>query len=359
MKKKLRFLLPSLAFSATILSVFLFSSCGSDDDNKAAIIDITNPNAVAKAVVIENSTYVATGNPPAQTISETAPVLDISNDGKPLFNVQGSKIIVSASLQTGSASGFYVKVVGADGYYKVTSTSATGRLQTFLKTKRNSFGKQGRTQEDGDATFSIEVPENIKPGEFCISYCVYDAQNQVSNVIQQCVTVKSLGGANSSFLSANNWEFVKSFSYENDQLVYQSYPGTPDSSSYWTEISCHDTSYVEVYAHEEFITNYVYITYAANGALNFNIQDYEKYLDYENSDCEPIYTENTETQNITGAWSYDSDSKILIMVYNLEYEGGVETVGEQYEASIVDNNLVLKVSYSDTEYDVITLKPKN
>jgi hypothetical protein len=358
MKKNFRFLLAALAISALSLSLFILSGCGSDDD-KVTLVDITNPNVVAKAVVIENSTYVATGNPPAQTVNETAPLLDESADGEPLFSVQGSKIVVSANLEAGSASGFYVKIVGADGYYKVTSIAATGRQRMFSKVKRNSFGKQGRTQEEGVATFSIEVPDNIKPGEFCISYCVYDAQNQVSNVIQQCVTVKTLGGSNSAFLSANDWEFVKDMGYENGQLVYEGYPGVPDSSTYMTSIICHDTAYVDVEAYEEYTTNYAYLKFGGNGALQVNSENYEKYLDYENSDCTPVYIEHTQPQDISGAWSYDSDSKTLILVYNVEYEGGIETVGEQYDASIVDNNLVLKVSYSATEYDVLTLKPKN
>jgi hypothetical protein len=338
------------------LSVFLLSSCGSDDDN-VTLVDITDPNVVAKAVVIENSTYMASGNPPPQTINETAPLLDASTDDETLFSVQGSKIIVSSSLETGSASGFYVKIVGAEGYYKVTSTAASGRQRMFSKEKRNSFGKQGRTQE-GDVTFSIEVPDNIKPGEFCISYCVYDAQNQVSNVIERCVTVKSLGGNNSAFLSAHDWEFVKELGYENSQLVYEGYPGVPDSSTYTTDIAC-DNSFVDVEVNAVYTTNYAYLKFGSNGALQTSSENYEKDIDYENSNCTVVYTEGTSQQNTSGAWSYDSDSKTLIMVYNVEWAGGVETVGEQYEVSVVDNNLILKVNYSDTEYDILTLKPKN
>jgi hypothetical protein len=357
MKKSLKFFSRAMAMTTMFLSVFLFSSCG-DDDEKEALIDITNPNVVAKSVVIENATYVATGNPPAQTISDTAPLLDETTDGEPLISIQGSKIIVNAELESGSASGFYVKVVGADGYYKVTSTTPTGRQGMFSKTKHNYFGKQGRTQEEDEAAFSIEVPDNIKPGEFCISYCVYDAQNQVSNVIVRCVTVTTLGGENSAFLSANDWEFIESRTYENNKLVATNYPDVPDTSSYWANIWC-DSTGVAVKVSEEYTQDYSYIKYAPNGAMQVDTKYYEKYLDYDNSNCEPVYIENNETQTITGAWSYDSNAKIITMIYNVEFGGQVYTIGEKYDASIVGNNLVIKVIYSDIEYEVVTLKPKS
>lgn len=343
----------SIRYAITSLCIILLVWSCKDETETSAVIDINNPNEVAKSLVIDNATYVS-GNPPAPTLSETAPVLYTSQDGESLFSIQGSKIIVNASIESGSANGFYVQIDGANGYYNISSTVASGRLAARTK---NKFLFGGRKQED-DVAFSIEIPENIEPGEFCISYCVYDAQNQVSNIIEQCVIVTELGGTNSNFLTANTWEYQRSLEYEDGELVGGDTVDIPEYYTYAWWSYCND-EYVEYLVTETDVTDYSYLTLTSNGGLAIDQKYTETILDYENSDCGPVYEETTVTETLTGAWSYDDGSKTLVLLYNVTYEGYSETFAIPFETTMVGNQLRLTLQYDEGYYSETFFTVKN
>jgi hypothetical protein len=311
-----------------------------------------NPSdAISKSLIIANGTYVK-GKFPEPSSNSNAPQLETYHDGEQLFAIQGSKIIVNAELWSGTASGFYVQVDGADGYYKINSTDVTLRRG---KRDRTDMLRKSQIASAYYPSFSIEIPDNMKSGEFCISYCVY-AGSLVSNIIQQCVVVNQLGGANSEFLTANQWSAVRIEDHY-DGETYSSDIGTDEIYSYQEWILCGDSTTNEVEVNEIYRTN-VYLSATQNGSLSIENQFYEKYLDWYNSNCTALYIEETTSNSIIAAWSYDEATRTLIFIYNDEYEGEVETIAEQYKVELVNGNLILTYVYSTTDYAAITFEPK-
>jgi hypothetical protein len=312
-----------------------------------------NPNdAIAKSLIIANGTYVK-GKFPEPSSNSNAPQLETYHDGEELFAIQGSKIIVNAELLSGTASGFYVQVDGADGYFKVNSTDVTSRMG---KRKRTDILRTSKIASAYYPSFSIEIPDNMKPGEFCISYCVY-AGSLVSNIIQQCVVVNQLGGANSEFLTANQWSAVKVEDHYDDEIFIREI-GTDEVNNYQEWILCGDSATNEVEVNEIFRINYIYLSAEKNGNLSIESQFYEKYLDWYNSNCTALYVEETTNNSIAAKWSYDDATRTLILIYNDEYEDEVETIVEQYEANLVNGNLILTYYYSTSDYVKIAFEPK-
>lgn len=356
MKKQVK-LLNRITCLVMVVSFVLLSAC-SDDDDKKSSIDTDDPNAVAQSLTVENGTYVK-GSPPAPSSDPNAPVL--SYNGDDLFTIQGSKIIVNTSLESGSASGFYVAVDGADGYFNVNATTVTpGTNGRVAETKRKGSFFAARTQQDAPS-FSIEVPKNIQPGEFCIFYCVYDAENRVSNIVQQCVTVTALGGDGSAFLTSNQWSMVKWEYYYDNVLEEQEIAGETYTEPTEAYISCQG-NYQFVPAEYQDRVNYSYATITSNGALKIEEEYYHKYPDIANSECTVTYEEITEPYSLTGAWSYDKSTGTLVLLYNdesEEIEGDYVTVAQSFKTELVDGNLILTLEFGLGEYEIVTLEPKN
>jgi hypothetical protein len=331
--------------------LMVLASCKNEESPK--LISVSDPNAVSQALEVNGGTYVL-GSLPSPSVSEEAPILEDDFGGEQLLAIQGSKIIINASVVGGNAvTGFYVQVDGADGYFNVTSTSVTARLGSDRK---NIFGKSLRVQNEYPA-FSITMPDNIGAGEFCITFSAY-AGGLVSNVIQQCITVSELGGANSGFLSANEWSLLKSEELWEGEL-YLNVIGVADVDSYETEIPC-EGGYIAVQVEDTYKDIYLYAKFAPGGVFSYEDQDYEKYFDYENStNCAAVYIENTIDDSAVGAWSYDHETGMVLFVYNDEWDGEVETVIEQYEAEIVNGKLILLEQYNETDYHKLTFALKS
>jgi hypothetical protein len=327
-----------------IATVALLASCGGGDDPKKSGIDVDDPNAVSESLTVENSTFVD-GNPPSPTGGD-APVLDEYYDGVAIPTIQGLKVIVTAPIQTGDAAGFYVKIDGADGYFKVNAAKADiGSGRVGEKKRARNFFHGARTQEEDEASFSIEVPANIQPGEFCISYCVFDAQNQVSNIIQRCVVVSKIGGSKSAFLS-KEWSWVKTQLFEDNVLESELIVGVEREYPYLAELWCNDES-TEIEVADTELSDYGYLKFSDNGA--FQIDEKYSYTYYDwSSECTPEYITETEEESWTGAWSYDDNTKKLIILYNeFEDEEYPTTVAQTYDVEMESGKLVL--TFSDLE----------
>jgi hypothetical protein len=350
--------LASLSMKLIVVSILtVLSSCGGDDnDPKKTNVDVDNPNEVAKSLKVENATLM-TGNPPSPT-GGSAPVIDEFIDGTPIFTIQGLKIIVSAPIESGDAAGFYVKIDGADGYFKVNSAKADIGSGRKASLKKRNFFKTGRKQEEDEASFSIEVPEGIEPGEFCITYCVFNSQGQVSNVIGRCVIVSELGGSNAEFLS-KEWSWLNTKLYEDGNLIDEVTVGVADEDTYEAGISC-DGEWNEIVVTDSDLNEYGYLKFSKNGAFQIDEKYSYTYYDWD-SECTPEYITETEEETWTGAWSYDDDSHQLIILYNLYYdEDYPSTLLQTYDAEMQNGKLILT---NDTVEElgyvaVITLEEK-
>ena len=198
--KKMKQLLRLFAMLFTI--AILITACGGDDDDDdnnddmspGTTIDINDPIAVSSEIIVSNATTVD-GDPPAPSTDPAAPALDTNVDD--LITTQGGSLLIDVDVSSGDVAGTYIQIVGSDTYFDIP----------FLPNGR--ILKRGRIlQEDDEPAIEIEIPDGLGVGTFCAEICVYDSEARVSNIVTRCVTIKEIGGDNSSFLTANAWSAV-------------------------------------------------------------------------------------------------------------------------------------------------------
>jgi hypothetical protein len=168
--------------------------------------------------------------------------------------------------------------------------------------------------------------------------------------------VSELGGSNASFLT-NEWSWLSSETYYDGVLEFEEFAGVPSEYTYEAGIYCgEDYQIIEVTDTD--LTDYVYLKFSSNGAFQVQEKYSYTYYDYE-SECTPEYITEAYEETWTGAWSYDDESKQLVIIYNLYDEEYAETAAQAYEAEVVDGKLVLTASFDEIGYtDVITLEQR-
>ncbi|HOX84141.1 MAG TPA: hypothetical protein PLS08_14020 [Chryseolinea sp.] len=162
-----------LVGASILLSVLLLSlsSCLNKDKDEDSLIDPSNSNALAKAMIIENSTR-SNGTPPSPSSSGAAFITPLTSS---TTSSNGSSTPVIFSFQNGNAPvGAYVQVVGANSYFDVEISNPTNATA-------------------GQVTLPVGLPTNLDEGFFELSYCLYDNTGLVSNVGNLFVDVKRLG----------------------------------------------------------------------------------------------------------------------------------------------------------------------
>lgn len=334
-----------------ILSVVLLTYCKKDDDEKEEII--TKPlDATTVTDKISNAGAIKiAGTPPAPT-GAGAPVLKAaSNEASGVIEF-GAKTNFTVS---GDFSGVYVLVEGASSYLKIP-LNGSGDLKK-VKDKLSNTTASFRTKEDDedDLEFVLEFKELATPGTFCYEICLYDEENNISNIERICVTVAGFGGNNSL---VGKWKYEKNEYFENGTLIdYETYD--------WDAIEideCFDED------EDEFV-EYTYkyqtsIELKSNGDY-FRVNNEILLGNYPS--CAGVWHYN-DVLNYTmlGKWSYNTTTKDLILIEleeNVNYETPLQDKyifdeGEIYFkgfANVIGSTLTLTGEYGNLK-EILTFK---
>ncbi len=297
--KTSHFLLPFLCMCL----LFTLSHCTTDDsDDMDAEIDLSDANALTEAIVVNGATEVG-GDPPAPSSDPNAPEIEDPGDE---VSVQGGELNLELPVISGTVAGVYLQIPGADSYFDIPASALAG----------------GRIAQDYEQ-FSIELPDNIQPGTFCVEYCVYDSENLVSNIVTVCIEVGELGGANSDFL-IGVWNITKLVFEEGGTTRTQTI-GEPFTETFTETLVCADgqtTDQVEIEETEDI--EFIRITFSENGALRFEESGEETEADLSTSTCESVvYNTRPYSDDFTGAWSYEEENDRLVLIIN-EVDDGKE-----------------------------------
>ncbi len=146
-----------------------------DDDSGVdceETLDLDDLDALSQCVEIPGA-RLNEGNPPPPSNTPNAPVV-----GRLVGDVtasNGSTLVLPFTYaSTAAFAGVYLELGDADYYFDVP------RSATF--------------DDNGQVTLPITLPPSLEGGgEFCTSYCIYDAEDRVSNVVTTCVDVLALG----------------------------------------------------------------------------------------------------------------------------------------------------------------------
>lgn len=174
---------------ALLAGTCLFSACSKDNEedeqDPAALVDPSDANALSSVLIMPAGTQTSAGAPPSPTNSGSAP--SVSSSASTVLSSNGSTAPLNFSYGnvSGNLAGCYVQIDGAGNYFTVPYNASSGA--------------------NGSLQLPLGIPTNVDEGEFCVSFCVYDTNGQVSNVVSTCVSVLRLGtGALQISLSWNN-----------------------------------------------------------------------------------------------------------------------------------------------------------
>lgn len=307
--------------------------------------DQLDANTITNDLTIEDATKIA-GTPPAPSIEIDAPVLDDYNDGA-YHGVQGENIRVNLNVSQGEVAGIYMKVPGADEYFDIPVQSGSSKKDNDHSLFDHVTSTEALQFRSSSTDFlELELPDNLE-GEFCFNYCVYDSTGYVSNVVSQCVVIETIGG-NLPF-NTRTWEALY-FLYADEDGQEKEEIGVID---YYrdTITSCYDTisgTYIdtEVIIEEEYRLDNLIFTFNTDGTFEYSSEGYEKNADYSYGNCNdgPItYTEDTDNEYVTGWWSYDDATKLLVLILN--DEGDPEAV----EMAVVTEGDQMMLTFGDEE----------
>jgi len=335
--------------TAVFAALLITASCAKDEANPDQLSQEQSEelestplevNVVSDNVVIKGSTKEEGESPaPNGAIS-----LDVSNTSKSAFLDEGFDVKLSSD---GDIVGAYLRFKtedgnSADSYYDIDidENSTFGKSSKKVKSRfRNASNLIAKVDE---ANLDIGFNSTIEPGTFCYELCVYDAEGNISNPEEVCVTVESWGGNSSA---VGKWMLTKTYKAATSQDFQALNVEYCEDET--VERACSLDSFKVTFDREECEKiEYFEITLNSDGTYT------EKFKDIfttaiSNVDIPPGLTmndlvnlcmysfedsETVTTYDGSGKWAYQSDIDNFVFIeYNYEeiYDG--ESYSESYE----------------------------
>jgi hypothetical protein len=264
-------------------------------------------NVVANSFRITDA-ITKTGNPPSPSTSAGAPRIRQTPLTKQaiISDVIFQIPINLTNLNISELGGVYIQIVGSNKYFDVPVSSINLRK---VATSQSSI----ILNDDTSGIVNID-PGVLEPGTFCVSYCVYNAQNIVSNSVQICYEVEQFGGAD---FVQGNWSIYKSESFNEGSLQWQT-DNYPKSETYTSdEVNCDSSIFYNILGN--YNSNSSYFFNIETTSISFKeiatkqIQD-KNYVCANNGQSRIINAEGFD--DVSGNWSYDEDNNRLIYFLN-------------------------------------------
>lgn len=360
--------MPNLKYFLLFTTLFTFNIFGCGDDEEIEIKEdsipsnITPENISAKLEFLNAMSSYLSGDLPSPPASKGNPVLE-NNGIDSLVITSDSTFLISMTETTGAdIKGVFLKLENSKGYFNL-----------ILK----DMDQGGRFYETNPYHLVTRFSETIEPGAYCLSYAVYDANDNISNTINLCIVVQNNESIedddeddtdNNLSLTSTTWRWTSIFTqqiYEGDTTEITETIGETDSGTYTETIHCSDNTFKKFEVTNSYRTNYTYLTLSTDSSLVIEISAYEKEFDSFNSTCETgvIYIEETDEVTAHGTWSYSETTKSLTTIITYDIDGEQTVVTMNYEAELENNQLILH-AYIDTGMGIVyiqehTLEPKN
>ncbi|MEW4922780.1 hypothetical protein [Algibacter sp. 2305UL17-15] len=234
---------------------------------------------------------------------------------------------------------------GASNYFDVpVSSFTTASKKANIKNNKSSKNKlfsKGNGLTDNEYEIDIDFGDAIPAGQFCSDLCLYDSENNVSQIVTVCIEVEAWGG-NASIVGT--WKVVET---------------TGDDDN--TQISCTNGQTVEV-PYEEVIYEEYILNFENNGDFYYTDKSEYNYLDYQASaeSCSGVYSDVESEENdekYTGKWAYNEDELLLTLItfkyedflnpqYNEDFTNGeILFDGSSGKVEVVGNKLIFTQTY--------------
>jgi hypothetical protein len=337
---------------SAVACCMVFYACkkdGDTDSTKPAPEDtiaapLIDPVALASNVKIGYGGTSITGAFPATTTSAATPVLDSIYDGRTYNTVNNRYVVIYPRVMSGFISGYYLKINGADSYFKIDYSSAYG----VRKAKSKKTGARDAV-DNVDSSIVIKIPDGLKGDTFSIKYAAYDSLNNVSNTISAIVKVSASANATDDALVMGSWHETAYKDYETadwepkndidsgDFRYYICVDGQLQDSDGGIEIPSYRT------------TNTYDLIFSAKNAYQMVNFYNRSYLDLGQSSCSNFVFNldygGTEYNN--GGYSYNATTKVITLINDQNGTGNYITTTLYHVKEITATTLVIYEIYDD------------
>jgi hypothetical protein len=306
-------------------SLLVLYSCQKEPKEKIdKVISSKDPAALSSSIKVWHGLRTQR-NPPAEKGS--ALQLDNNFPG-PLYAIAGRYAIIQPEVISGDVAGYYLKINGASDYFKVDYTKPRNMGRKIQPKRTTSAFRLDSAGGNIDSAIVIVLPSSLHvPDTICMTYWAYDNSGNVSNAIDVCVIISSLGtDANGAWLNGT-WKYTAQWdnSSQHDTIIYNHWSAMggyycDNGQLLWSGLPIAGQTFVVA---DSFFYRKADVTYGTNGGLKYEVDDSWKEIDYYNSSCSnftfaPI---ENETETLTGAWSYNSTTHKLVIVFEFDDSG--------------------------------------
>ncbi|AUP81021.1 hypothetical protein [Flavivirga eckloniae] len=348
-------------FVLTVFSILAYS-CSSDDDNNGGSEQLANEQNQLEEIPVPldnlNSDISIEGaakksGTPGQPNSTMN--LEIDSNKAEAFQSTGFNLKFS-STETNIAGAYLVfkdtDNNNASGYFDIpVSSFNTGKsddTKTEKSLKKNLFSKNSTALVDGEYEIDVDFGSAFPPGKFCADLCIYDAQENISQIVTVCIEVEAWGG-NASIVG--EWM---------EEVIIEK-----------RTISCDNNESIQVNYDKQIIDEETIIVFESNGDFYATYKDEYQSLDYLKSkeSCAAVYEDEIEKadEKATGKWAYNETNKTLTIV-QFKFEdfitpeesenfpnGDLAFDSDNVKVEITNGKLVLTETYDGgSEFDVVT-----
>jgi hypothetical protein len=342
-----------LLFGIVASTVFL--SCKKDqqadkaENLSASIIDPANRTELSQSLKVAYGTAVQ-GNIPASGAGNGSPVL--YNGSLTINAFKGRYLVIHPILGEGTAEGYYLKVNGADEYYKIDYTKARN-----LRKKAPKERPFLRSVDASDSVIVFKLPANVQSDTFSITFAAYDSLHQVSNYINHVISMHDLSDNTTNQPLLGTWKLSRTFadySGWNDIHYGKDSFYIPFKCENGTLISCEDgeggcVDRIITYV-DSLVNDY---KFEASNIFNAPYYYASRNMDFQRSICDSLFYEPSVDQyNGGGEYSYDPVSNTLAIVYDEYEEGGYGSIRTEFfnVEELTANKVVLSYTYFNTLY---------
>jgi hypothetical protein len=335
-----------VVYCAIILFLLAFGiySCQKEpnaklDDTKD--ISSKDPDALSSAIKVWHGVRTM-GNVPA----ERGNALQLDNSTTdPLHAITGRYAIIQPQVISGDVSGYYLKINGASDYFKVDYTKPRN-VGRQMKHRNNAFLRMDSLGGNLDSAIVVVLPSDLHvPDTICMTYWAYDNSGNVSNPVDVCIIISSLGTDTNGAWLNGTWRITAAWDNNGayDTTIYDRWSGS-------TYVGYHCNNGVLQYSNtgnflvtDSTLYHKVDLIFGSNGGLNYSYDISWKYVLDFNSTCSNFqFGEQHDAQTIKGAWSYNSTTHKLIIVFEFEDTGvPIEEASEYNLIQVNSKNAIL------------------
>jgi hypothetical protein len=345
-----------LSLCAATVLVLSISSCQREVDNPTdEIVKPTDPNAISLAIKVWHGVRTK-GIPPSPSNNPAAPQIDPAMNNQPIKAIAGRYAIIQPEVISGEVKGYYVGVRNSDYYFNV-DFSKPRNAGRGLPVKKNS-NILNRVNSLNDSALVIEIPSNIQPGTFCVTWCPYDSLGNVGQPITTCITVTSFGTDAGNAWLGGVWKVYATADTLLQNIEVINYGvGTEPGSTFYCENGfvtyfCNNPPCTPINLPDTISYNKMDLSLGINGGMRYEF-DYWDRMVSEGFPCNSPYgPRNYDNDTVSGAWNYNAATRQMLLVFDLDYSGNPDPDAWFYNLTKVSNNEFILKDPSD-DYAII------